>query len=201
VPPRATTHPLLVLAAALSLAPVGCGGAAGDTLKASVIDSVIPREEAIQRFQAGLERAEQLSGGADSREELVRSFIDALEARDTVVLVRLTMTRAEFAYLYYSTNPQSLPPYDLSPDLFWFLLESNGRKGLSHALEERGGTPLRYVDHRCAGEPSREGENTVWGPCLVRRVQAPGDTITERLFGPIIERGGRYKFVSLTNKL
>jgi hypothetical protein len=35
----------------------------------------------------------------------------------------------------------------------------------------------------------------------VRRVQAPGDTVRERLFGPILERGGRFKFVSYANRL
>lgn len=191
------------LAAALALtAPIGCGRpAAGDTPKANVVDSVIPREEALQRFQSGLRPPERLAGGAEGREELVDLFVTALEASDTAALAALTITRAEFAFLYYPTNPQSLPPYDLSPDLSWFLLETNGRKGLKHALEERGGRPLGYVDHVCIGEPSREGENTVWGPCVVRRVQAAGDTVTERLFGPIIERGGRYKFVNLSNKL
>lgn len=48
---------------------------------------------------------------------------------------------------------------------------------------------------------SHERVNTVFGPCLIRRVQAPGDTVSERLFRPIIEREGRYKFVSLANKL
>ena len=131
----------------------------------------------------------------------MQRFVEALEVLDSVTLAGLSLTREEFAYLYYPTNPQSLPPYDLSPSLFWFLLEGNGHKGLRQALEERGGKPLRYVDHVCTGEPSHEGENTVFGPCLIRRVQAPGDTVSERLFGPIIERDGRYKFVSLANKL
>jgi hypothetical protein len=32
-------------------------------------------------------------------------------------------------------------------------------------------------------------------------MQAPGDTVDERLFGPIVERHGRFKFVSFANKL
>jgi hypothetical protein len=35
----------------------------------------------------------------------------------------------------------------------------------------------------------------------VLRVQAPGDTVEERLFGLILEREGRFKFVSLANQL
>jgi len=41
----------------------------------------------------------------------------------------------------------------------------------------------------------------VIGPCVVRRLTAQRDTIDERLFGLIVERGGRYKFTSYANKL
>ena len=203
VSPQRAAHLTACLTVVLAVvAPSGCGRpAAGDTTTAGVIDSVIPRAEALRRFQEGLQRPDSLSGGTGSREDLVFRFVAALEARDTTALNALSMTVEEFAYLYYPTNPQSLPPYDVSPGLLWFLIEGNSRKGLALALEERGGAPLGYVDHSCEGEPSHEGENTVWGPCVIRRVQAPGDTVSERLFGPIIERGGRYKFVNLANKL
>ena len=197
-----TACPTCSVAVLALVAFVGCGRpAAGDTSKPGTIDSVVPREAALRRFQEKLQRPVGLSGSAESREQLVRRFITALEARDTSALLALSMTVEEFAFLYYPTNPQSLPPYDVSPDLLWFLIEGNGRKGLMLALDERGGAPLGYVGHSCDSEPSREGENTVWGPCVIRRVQAPGDTVSERLFGPIIERGGRYKFVNLANKL
>ncbi len=39
------------------------------------------------------------------------------------------------------------------------------------------------------------------GPCFVRRLTANRDTIEERLFGLLIERGKRFKFVSYANKL
>jgi len=94
-----------------------------------------------------------------------------------------------------------LPPYDLGPGLMWFLLEQNSRKGLVHALQDRGGRPLGYEGYRCDATPSRQGANTVWGPCLVRHRQPGGDVIEERLFALIVERQGRFKFVSLANKL
>ena len=51
---------------------------------------------------------------------------------------------------------------------------------------------------REAGQPGRE---CCLGPCALRRVCAPADTIDERLFGPIVERRGRYKFLAYANKL
>jgi hypothetical protein len=141
------------------------------------------------------------SGGAASRDALVRRFIGAMEQADTTALRELLLTRSEFAWLYYETSPESRPPYNLSPSLMWFLLEGNGRKGLGRALDEYGGRPLGVIDYQCDETSSSEGDNTVWGPCTVRRIEPDGDTVRLRLFGLVLERGGRWKFVNYANKL
>jgi hypothetical protein len=171
------------------------------TTTAGVVDSAIPREEALRRFRQGIPPVDTLTGGADSRDALVRGFVAAVEQADTATLRRLLMTRQEFAWIYYPDNPQGLPPYDLSPGLLWFLLDNRGAIGLSHLMQERVGTPLRYVRYQCDSLPSMEGENRVWGPCVIARRQAGGDLLLERLFGPILERRGRFKFVNYANKL
>jgi hypothetical protein len=168
---------------------------------AGVVDSVVPRTVALSRFRAGLDSVDALQGGAPSRDALVRAFVTALERSDTAAFQALLMSRAEFAWVYYPTNPQGLPPYDLSPELYWFLVDGRSRTGIARALEERGGRRLHVTGHTCDPTPSVEGRNRIYGPCVVRRVQAPGDTVAERLFGPIIERDGRFKFVSFANKL
>ena len=131
----------------------------------------------------------------------MRRFVRALEQSDTAALAALVIDRAEFAYLYYPSTPQGRPPYDLSPGLMWFLLRESSQRGMVHALEERGGRPLGYLGVSCDETVSREGENTVAGPCLVRHRQADGTVVQERLFGLIMSRGDRFKFVSLANKL
>jgi hypothetical protein len=165
------------------------------------VDSIIPRAEALRRFQAGLSEPHHLANASPTRDDLVRRFVRALEKRDTTALTSMILRRDEFAFLYYPTNPQSLPPYDLSPGLMWFLFDGATTKGLAHTLEERGGKPLGYLGYKCEGTASAEGANKIWAPCVVMRRQASGDTISERLFGPIIERNGEFKFVSLANKL
>jgi hypothetical protein len=169
---------------------------------AGMVDSVVPRGEALRRFLEGTPEPAGLDRAAPaSRDALVRSFVRAIEAGDTARARSLVLTRAEFGWLYYATTPQGLPPYDLSPSLLWFLTEGGTAKGLGRLQEERGGRRMGYAGYRCDPTPSRQGANTVWGPCLVRRVEAPGDTVEERLFGLILERDGRYKFVSLANQL
>jgi hypothetical protein len=113
----------------------------------------------------------------------------------------MLLSKAEFGRLYYPTNPQARPPYDMEPGLFWFMLSQHSAKGLGKALDLMGGKTWRYAGHSCDSVVSHEGENTVYGPCLVRLVQAPGDTVDSRLFSLLLERGGRWKFVSYANKL
>lgn len=165
------------------------------------IDSAVPRDVALARFRAPLgPEVTALASDIRSRDALVAEYVRLLAKRDTSGLSKLALSQAEFAWLYYPTNPISLPPYDLAPGLMWFQLEGNSRKGLLHALEERGGTDLKVVGYRCE-RTVEEGPNKVHERCALRRVQAPGDTISEILFGGIIERDGRFKLIGHTNKL
>lgn len=165
------------------------------------IDSVVPRDVALARFRQRLTPVQRLHGGASTREALVRAFIHGLETRDTAALRSLVLSEPEFAYLYYPSARESRPPYDLEPGLLWFMLETRSRQGIVHAFDERGGRSLGYVGHRCEGDAGRQGANRLWGPCVVLRVQATGDTVAERLFGLIVERNGVFKFLSFANKL
>lgn len=165
------------------------------------MDSLIPREVALERFREGSRKVTRLAHAANSRDALVREFIRALERRDTTTIRRLIVSRDEFAWLYYPTSKQGLPPYSLNPDLMWFMLVEQSNSGMTRALNQLGGKHLSYVGYRCEGSSTTEGVNTLWGPCLVRLVQTAGDTSEGRLFGPIIRRDGQYKFLSYANKL
>lgn len=159
------------------------------------------RRAQLATFLEGTARVSDLTGGVANREELVRAYLQALRAQDTASLRHLALDRGEFGWIYYPTNPQAHPPFDLEPGLFWFMTSQHSAKGLGKALESLGGRPFQYAGHSCDTSASHEGENTVYGPCLVRLVQAPGDTVQIRLFGLVIERHGRWKFVSYANKL
>ena len=166
----------------------------------TVVDSAAPIEVALDRFRSELPKPQGLTGGFGTREELVRRFVQALEARDTTALRRMVMGKAEFAWLYYPSSPLSRPPYALPPDLLWFQMQGQTEKGASLLLGERAGFPLGYLSHACTSQ-REEGENRLSGHCVVRRVTAAGDTVGERLFGLVLERDGFYKFVSYANKL
>jgi len=195
---------ILLAVAALVLAGGACADGEASRTKpptsAGVIDSALPMEEALRRFREGRSEPTGLRGGAPEREALVQAFVAALERRDTAVLRGMVLGAEEFAWLYYPSSPMSRAPYELPPDLMWLQMQGQSEKGASLLLGERAGAPLGYLGHTCGSERT-EGENRIHGHCVLRRVTAEGDTVNERLFGLIVERGGIYKFVSYANKL
>jgi hypothetical protein len=167
-----------------------------------IIDSILPVEEEIRRFQATIAaRPTGFIGGATSRAALVSQFVRALERNDATALSRLVVDRAEFGYLVYPTSPNAKPPYRQSPQLVWLTREASTDKALTRLLARFGGKPLHYVGFTCPEGASREGQNTIWSGCAVKRIAAVGDTVALRMFGAIAARGGRYKVLSLTNGL
>lgn len=170
---------------------------------AAAVDSMLPIDEQVRRFRETVRaRTDTLRGAARSRDELVRRFADALARFDTVALTRMVLDRGEFIDLYYPESRLSRAPYSMPPELLWLQLRTEGADGgvrLRHAFGP-GAAPFRFVAYRCPSEPATEGRNRLWGSCVVRHLTA-GDTVEGRLFGPILERDGRYKFVSYSNRL
>ena len=187
---------LFTVACKRDRAATGTPAAAADTATPTHIDSVVPREVAIERFREGTTKVDSLSGGERSRDKLVKAWVKAIETSDTARLREMRLNKDEFAWLYYPTAAQGLPPYDLSPGLLWFMLDGQSDKSRRRILSERGGQKIHLLNYSCDPQPAKEGENTIWGPCELRQLRAPGDTISERLFGLLIERDGIWKFVS-----
>lgn len=166
-----------------------------------VVDSLVSREVALERFRTPLAETDSLTGGAATRDELVRAYLGALGDRDTAAFDRLSLTKAEFAYLYYPTSPQALPPYNLEPELMWFLLFERSNQGVRRALRLYGGQRMVLLGTDCGDAGSAEGRNTVFGPCTVRWHDTTGREVQAGLFSQVIERRGRYKFLSYANRL
>ena len=189
--------------AAAGGAAAGCdrAGAGVEVRGTGVADTILPREEALRRFQENLPAVTALEGAHPSRDELVNSFISALRRRDTMALNSMQITSAEFAYLYYPTNPQSLPPYDLEPGLMWWMLLQRSDRGIRRALARYGGREIELLRYDCGREVSREGANIISGPCVMQVRDERGQALAVRLLGGVIERGGRFKVLSFSNEL
>ena len=162
------------------------------------VDSIFPNAEQIRRFKAARNgaAASELSGGALSRDALVDNLRSALQQQDTSGLRALLLTPAEFIDLYYPTSMYARPPYTQSPEITWLLIEQNSKKGMHRLLERLGGAWPGIESYSCSARARVEGANRLWEECIVRLQD--NDT-GQRVFGSILEHGGRYKFLSYTN--
>jgi hypothetical protein len=167
----------------------------------AVIDSSFPMPEMIRRFRAGLPETTALTPGAASRNELVSQFVAALATSDKTVLGRLTLSRAEFAYLYFPSTAYAKSDQGMPPTLLWDQIALASEKGIARALSRVGGKPLTLDALDCPEAPERSGAMTLYNGCTVR-IAAPGDApFNGRLFSSIIEYAGRFKFVGYSNDM
>jgi hypothetical protein len=127
--------------------------------------------------------------------------MEAVEAADTLALRDMLLSRAEFAYLYYPHTVYTHPPYELSPGLLWFQMENATSRGFTRLMDAWEGRPLGWSGYQCAREPTVEGPNRVWTGCVVQLIGDEYEGTEIGLFGPILERGGTFKFVSYSNDL
>lgn len=189
--------------ATLALLLSACGGAdAAPTAEAApapaTIDSIFPMRVMIERFQADAGAPlDRLQHGASSRDDLVLQFVKAVEDSSVQALRGLRLDMREFAYLYVPTSRMARPPYEQPPALGWLLVEQNGLKGEARLLRHFGGRPLEYRGYSCS-EPVMEGSNTLWEFCTME-LGIRSEPV--RLFGSIMHRDGRFRFVSLANDL
>jgi hypothetical protein len=139
-----------------------------------------------------------IQGGAQSRDQLVRNFVAAVQRADTSALIRMTMNRAEFAYLYYPNSIYTHPPYELDPETAWMLSRANSEKGLTRIIQRFAGKDLQMSGYQCAETPRHEGPNRYWDECTLS-LQATGVPATMRWFGGIWDRDGQFKFLSYAN--
>ena len=183
-----TSPPVAVAPAARTVAPPSAAE------PSAAMDSMLAR---FRSRTAG--RAERLREGGRSVDDIAARYVRAISARDTQAVRSLLATRAEFADLFFPSSPYARPPYEMDPEVVWMQLFANSDKGTVRAFRELGGSGITYVGHRCA-DVRRQGPNTLHG-CDVTVRWPSGEERELRLFGPIVERSGVFKFLSLDNRL
>ncbi|HEY6089739.1 MAG TPA: hypothetical protein VD771_08115 [Gemmatimonadaceae bacterium] len=162
-------------------------------------DAAVPSVDSeLAVFRSGMRARPSALAGVPTQDSLIRLFERALAKRDTAVLDRLQLTREEFAYLYYPDSKMSRPPYELGPDVMWMQIKSQSDKGVRRLVAKYGGTRLRIAGLEC--QPPDRQSAVVIHECGVRMKQSPDSTV-KQLFGSIIERDGRFKFVGYANRL
>jgi hypothetical protein len=81
------------------------------------------------------------------------------------------------------------------------MLSRQSNAGMEYVFRRWNDRELQLESYDCGTEPVAEGNNLIHGPCVMRIIVAGSETVAARLTGPILERAGRFKFVSYTNDL
>ena len=165
------------------------------------VDSILPIAEHLQRFRASLPKIDSLSHASSSIDARVARWARAVSTRDTASLNAMVLDRAEFAWLYYPGSRMSMPPYEAPPELLWGQILVSSDEGARRMLARHGGRPLRVTALACPDSVEIEGVNRVRQNCTVALRSSDTPLPPNRYFGSIIERDGRFKFLSMANRL
>lgn len=185
--------------AAVAMLAAGCGDSAPAAKAAVTVDSIRPPAEALARFRDGLPAADSLAGGAPSRDSLVARFVDAVARNDTAAVRGMVLDRAEYGWIYFPSLQRMNPGTSMQPEVMWLLHGQESQKGITRVLRRLGGGQARFGGYTCEQAPQVEGQNRYWHDCAVEVTAEDGDRATLKLFGSVIERGGRWKIVSYAN--
>ena len=189
----------VIVAATVSSA---CHGSDAETsapaVTASAPASAPSIESELVTFRSGMKAKPVFLAGPPSQDSLIRLFVTALANGDTAGLDRLQLTREEFAFLYYPESRMARPPYELGPELMWTQIASRRDRGLRRLVAAYGGRKLRIEELKC--QPPQRENAVVIHQCGMRP-PGEGEATVRQLFGSIIERDGRFKFVGYSNRL
>lgn len=137
-----------------------------------------------------------LPGSVESPEALARAVLTAVERRDAHALRALALNKDEFTEHVWPELPAARPERNLSASFVWGDLSQKSNIMLRETLAAHGGKKYELAGIRFLGETTqyrsyrvqRESELTVKGPDGAQR--------QIRMFGSMIEKGGRYKVFS-----
>ena len=137
-----------------------------------------------------------LPNSHESPEAMAQAVLAALAAKDTNALHALALNKNEFTEYVWPELPAARPERNLSPAFVWGDLNQKSNIMLRETLAEHGGKNYALVSVKFLGETTeyksyrvqRESELTVKTPDGAER--------QVRVFGSVIEKGGRYKVFS-----
>jgi hypothetical protein len=142
-------------------------------------------------------RSPALDWGLESPRAVAVAVVAALDARDAPALERLSVNEQEFRHLVWPRQPAARPERNIPWDYAWRSLAARSRHQLAGRLSEWvGGRRSTVVGVTFAGETTDYGAYRVHRRSVVTLRDAAGRLETVRVFGSIIEQGGRFRVFS-----
>jgi hypothetical protein len=137
-----------------------------------------------------------LPNAHDSPEALSRAVLAAIQARDGDALHALALNKGEFAEDVWPELPAARPERNLSSSFVWGDLNQKSNITLRDTLVAQGGRKYEFVSIRFLGETTAYKSYRVHRESELTVKDAEGNARQLRVFGSVIEKGGRYKVFS-----
>ena len=141
-------------------------------------------------------RSSPLPNSHGSAEELARAVLVAIERRDVDALNALALNESEFREHVWPELPAARPERNLPFSYVWGDLHQKSNARLGRTLAEHGGKKYILVSIRFTGETTAYQSYRVHRQSEVAVRDAQGRDQNVRLFGSMIEKGGRFKVFS-----
>jgi hypothetical protein len=136
-----------------------------------------------------------LSPSYESKDAAVTSFLQALAARDVHTLAQQVVNQQEFLKHIWPALPASRPDVGMPADRAWADQAQRNQGFLAQLLAEHGGQRYELVAASFDGSPTTYGSFRIHPKTRLDIRDASG--VREvRLFGSMIESGGRWKVYS-----
>jgi hypothetical protein len=136
-----------------------------------------------------------LSPSYPSKDEAVEVFLQALTARDRAALQAVVLTETEFRKYVWPALPASDPAVGMPVDYIAAEFRQKNEAFAAGLINDHGGKEYRLL------AATFGGASTDYGSFRVHRetrldLRGPTGVTTLRLFGSMIESGGRWKIYS-----
>lgn len=132
----------------------------------------------------------------ESPQALARAVLAAIEKRDADTLHAVALNREEFTEHVWPQLPGARPERNLTPSFVWGDLNQKSNIMLRETLAAHGGRKYSLVNVRFLGETTQHQSYLVHRESELTVTDADGHERRVRLFGSVLEKGGRYKVFS-----
>jgi hypothetical protein len=137
-----------------------------------------------------------LAGSFASPEETARAVLDRLAARDLEALRGMALDEHEFRRLVWPELPSSRPEAGLPVDYAWRSLRQTSLGELAMTVGAHGGRRYELVAVRFRGPTTEYASFTIHRDTELAVRGRGGAEQAIRVFGSLIQRGGRWKVFS-----
>lgn len=137
-----------------------------------------------------------LEGGLPSKEALAQAVVDAMATPDRDTLAALAISEGEFRTHIWPRLPASRPGVGMPADYVWADTSIKSRGHLARAIEARAGRRATVEQVTFRGPATDYGGIRIHPETELTLREEGRETTRARLFGSMVEAGGRWKVYS-----